>query len=188
MDISRSEVPAHAVPGVGAGHTTHERGLSIKPRTAAMCSGAAESKRLRGGGRPCAVLHVGNAERQRVGPESLDSSFSERPNLRAEDTAERRPPCTSRRSHGKRQVHSLIDKVYSRKNLERAWEKVKKNRGSAGIDDVTIADFETRKGYYLDLLHRKLRDGTYRPQPVKRVALPKPDGGVRKLGIPMLSS
>jgi RNA-directed DNA polymerase len=74
--------------------------------------------------------------------------------------------------------------VFSRKNLERAWEKLKKNRGSAGIDEVTIAVFETRKGYYLDLLHRKLRDGTYRPRPVKRVEIPKSDGGVRKLGIP----
>jgi hypothetical protein len=95
------------------------------------------------------LLHVGNAERQRVGPESLESSFGERPNLRAEDTAERRTPCTSRRSQGRKKVHSLIDKVYSRKNLERAWEKVKKNRGSAGIDDVTITDFETRKGVLL---------------------------------------
>jgi RNA-directed DNA polymerase len=84
----------------------------------------------------------------------------------------------------KQKVHSLIDKVYSRKNLELAWEKVKKNRGSAGIDDVTIAQFEARKEDYLDLLHRKLRDGTYRPKPVKRVEIPKADGGVRKLGIP----
>ena len=64
----------------------------------------------------------------------------------------------------KRKVHSLIDKVYSRKNLELAWEKVKQNRGSAGIDEVTIAQFEQRKGYYLELLHEKLRDGT-RPSP-----------------------
>jgi group II intron reverse transcriptase/maturase len=68
--------------------------------------------------------------------------------------------------------------------LELAWEKVKKNRGSAGIDEVTIADFEKGRGYYLDLLHRKLREGTYQPQPVKRVEIPKSDGGVRKLGIP----
>jgi RNA-directed DNA polymerase len=61
---------------------------------------------------------------------------------------------------------------------------VKKNRGSAGLDDVTMADCETRKGYDLDLLPRQRRDGTYRPQPVKRVAIPKPDGGVRKLGMP----
>ena len=49
---------------------------------------------------------------------------------------------------------------------------------------VTIAQFEARKEYYLDLLHRKLRDGTYQPKPVKRVEIPKSEGGVRKLGIP----
>jgi group II intron reverse transcriptase/maturase len=109
----------------------------------------------------------------------------ERPNTGTEETAERGNSQTSRRRQGKRRkVHSLIDKVFSRKNLELAWEKVKKNRGSAGIDEVTIAMFEERREYYLELLHRKLRDGTYRPRPVKRVEIPKPDGGVRKLGIP----
>jgi RNA-directed DNA polymerase len=49
----------------------------------------------------------------------------------------------------KHKVHSLIDKVYSRKNLELAWEKVKKNGGCAGIDEVTITQFEERKAYYL---------------------------------------
>lgn len=94
-------------------------------------------------------------------------------------------PDTSKGRQGKKKkVHSLIDKVFSRKNLELAWEKVKKNRGSAGIDEVTIAQFEARQEFYLDLLHRKLREGTYRPQPVKRVEIPKSEGGVRKLGIP----
>ena len=184
MDISESEVPTDAVPGVGAGHTTHERGASTTPRTAAVCRGAAGPKRPGGGERPCALLPVGNAETQRVGSGQLESSLGERPNARAEDTAGRQPPRASRRRQGKKKVHSLIDKVFSRKNIERAWEKVKKNRGSAGIDDVTIADFEERKGYYLDLLHRKLREGTYRPYPVRRVEIPKPDGGVRQLGIP----
>ncbi len=78
----------------------------------------------------------------------------------------------------------MIDKVYSRKNLELAWKKVKQNHGSAGIDEVTISKFEERKPYYLELLHQKLRDGSYRPKPVKRVEIPKPDGGIRKLGIP----
>jgi len=81
-------------------------------------------------------------------------------------------------------VHSLIDKVYSRKNLELAWERVKKNKGAAGVDEVTIARFEEHKDSYLDTLHRKLREGTYRPKPVRRVGIPKPDGGIRKLGIP----
>jgi group II intron reverse transcriptase/maturase len=96
----------------------------------------------------------------------------------------RNPPSLERRREKKRKVHSLIDKVFSRRNLEIAWEKVKKNRGSAGIDKVTITQFEGRKEYYLDLLHRKLRDGRYQPRPVRRVEIPKSDGGVRKLGIP----
>jgi RNA-directed DNA polymerase len=111
--------------------------------------------------------------------------LGERPNAGTEETVEQQDPHASRGKPGKkRKVHSLIDKVFSRKNLELAWEKVKKNRGSAGIDDVTITQFEARKEEYLDLLHQKLRDGTYRPKPVKRVEIPKADGGVRKLGIP----
>jgi group II intron reverse transcriptase/maturase len=65
-----------------------------------------------------------------------------------------------------------------------AWEKVKQNRGSAGIDEVTIMEFEASKEFYLEFLHRKLREGTYRPKPVKRVEIAKSGGGVRKLGIP----
>lgn len=83
-------------------------------------------------------------------------------------------------------MHSLIDKVYSRKNLELAWEKVKRNKGSGGIDGVTIERFEERREYYLDLLHQKLRDGTYRPKPVKRVKIPKTGNDVRELGIPCI--
>ncbi len=86
----------------------------------------------------------------------------------------------------KRKAHSLIDKVYSRKNLELAWEKVKRNRGSAGVDEVSIAQFEEHKDHYLEVLHGKLREGTYRPKPVKRVEIPKSDGGKRKLGIPAI--
>ena len=84
----------------------------------------------------------------------------------------------------KKKVHSLIDKVYSRTNLALAWEKVKQNHGSAGIDEVTLAQFEANQEFYLDLLHRKLRDGTYQPKPVKRVEIAKSGGGVRQLGIP----
>ena len=109
----------------------------------------------------------------------------ERPNTRTEDTVKPQDPPALETGQGKKQkVHSLIDKVFSRKNLELAWEKVKSNRGSAGIDDVSIAAFEAHREYYLDLLHDKLRDGTYQPKPVKRVEIPKAEGGIRKLGIP----
>ena len=86
----------------------------------------------------------------------------------------------------RRKVHSLIDKVYSQKNLELAWEKVRKNKGAAGVDGLSIGRFEERREYYLDRLHRKLREGTYRPKPVRRVEIPKPAGGIRKLGIPAI--
>lgn len=87
---------------------------------------------------------------------------------------------------GKKKVHSLIDKVYSRTNLALAWEKGKQNHGSAGIDAVTIPEFEANKALYLERLHAQLREGTYQPQPVKRVEISKSDGGVRKLGIPAI--
>jgi len=84
-------------------------------------------------------------------------------------------PDTSKARQGKKKkVHSLIDKVCSRKNLELAWEKVKKNRAVRASTTVTIAQFEARQECYLDLLHRKLREGTLPgPQPVKRVEIPK---------------
>ena len=109
----------------------------------------------------------------------------ESPNTRTEATVTPQdPPASKIEARKKPKVHSLIDKVFSRKHLELVWERVKKNRGSAGIDDVTIAAFEERKESYLDLLHRKLREGTYQPKPVKRVEIAKSDGGLRKRGIP----
>jgi RNA-directed DNA polymerase len=114
----------------------------------------------------------------------LESSLRERPNPDPEETEQGQDRTSSVTRQGKKKVHSLIDKVYSRQNLALAWERVKKNHGSAGLDAVTIEKFELRKTYYLDLVHRKLRDGTYQPRPVKRVEIAKSDGGVRKLGIP----
>jgi RNA-directed DNA polymerase len=114
----------------------------------------------------------------------VESSLGERPNAGTEETVEPQNPHASEGRQGKKKVHSLIDKVFSRKNLELAWEKVKKNRGGAGIDEVTSAQFEARKEYSLDLLHGKLREGTYQPQPGQRVEIPKSEGGVRQLGLP----
>jgi RNA-directed DNA polymerase len=94
------------------------------------------------------------------------------------------PPSSENKPGKKKKVHSLIDKVYSRTNLALAWEKVKRNHGSAGIDAVPITEFEANKEFYLDLLYRKLCEGTYQPKPVKRVEIAKSGGGVRKLGIP----
>src|SRR3954467_1143179 len=62
-----------------------------------------------------------------------------------------------------------------------------RQQGWAGIDGLSIAAFANREEERLAALHRKLRDRSYRPTPVKRVGIPKPDGGVRKLGIPSVT-
>jgi retron-type reverse transcriptase len=69
----------------------------------------------------------------------------------------------------RRKVHSLIDKVYDPANLAEAWKRVRENRGSAGIDGLTVAGFEQRQDELLERLHKQLREKTYRPSPVKRV-------------------
>ncbi len=82
---------------------------------------------------------------------------------------------------------SLMDKVYSRRNLEAAWEKVKANKGSAGIDKQSIQAFQANKGKYLDELEKKLREDCYEAMPVKRVWIPKAGSKEeRPLGIPVV--
>ena len=80
--------------------------------------------------------------------------------------------------------YSLIDKVYQVKTLEMAWNQVRKNRGSAGVDRVTIERFEQNKGDRLRKLEEMLKMGTYYPQAVRRVNIPKEPGKTRPLGIP----
>jgi RNA-directed DNA polymerase len=64
---------------------------------------------------------------------------------------------------------SLIDKVYRPTTLYAAWLKVKANKGSAGSDHQSIADFEQNLTDNLDRLHHELQDGSYRPRPIWRV-------------------
>jgi RNA-directed DNA polymerase len=67
-----------------------------------------------------------------------------------------------------KKVHSLIDKVYKRKNLEMAWEQVKENQGSGGVDGLTLEAFEAQLDQQLDRLQRELKEDTYRPLPVRQ--------------------
>lgn len=79
---------------------------------------------------------------------------------------------------------SLVDKVSAPKVLRAAWMKVQANRGAAGVDGQSIERFAARSEEYLAELATALREGSYRPQPVKRVDIPKGDGRTRPLGIP----
>src|SRR5438132_1471031 len=89
---------------------------------------------------------------------------------------------------GARKAHSLIDKVYQRKSLEKAWEMVKANRGSGGVDGQSLEGFAGQLDHQLDRLHRELKDDVYRPQPVRQVQIPKAGkpGEFRTLGIPTI--
>jgi RNA-directed DNA polymerase len=89
---------------------------------------------------------------------------------------------------GARKVHSLVDKVYQRKNLERAWEKVKANRGSGGVDGQSWEAFAAQLDPQLDRLQSELKDETYQPQPVRQVQIPKAGkpGEFRMLGVPTI--
>jgi RNA-directed DNA polymerase len=79
---------------------------------------------------------------------------------------------------------SLWDKLIRKSTLELAWQQVKRNKGSAGVDSVSIERFDENAAHYLDELAESLSNGQYQPQPIKRVNIPKGDGKTRPLGIP----
>ena len=84
--------------------------------------------------------------------------------------------------------YSLMDTVYAPKTLAIAWTKVRANKGAAGVDGQSIARFAAKAELYLSELSAALKDGSYRPEAVKRVDIPKGDGKTRPLGIPTRAS
>ena len=78
----------------------------------------------------------------------------------------------------------ILDKILNKDNLNRAYKRVKANKGAPGVDGMTVEEaFEWLKEHNHELTER-IRKGHYTPSPVRRVEIPKPDGGIRKLGIP----
>ena len=81
----------------------------------------------------------------------------------------------------------LMEEVVEDENLLEALKRVKQNRGGPGIDGMTVNDLASHMKKNWSGIRRQLLTGTYRPQPVKRVEIPKPNGGMRKLGIPTVT-
>jgi RNA-directed DNA polymerase len=90
----------------------------------------------------------------------------------------------AKRSPGRR-FHALYDRIFRSDVLEEAWKRVQRNKGAAGVDSQTVAAVEEYGAErLLAELQRDLRQGSYRPRPVRRAQIPKPKGGRRPLGIP----
>ena len=129
---------------------------------------------------------TGTARSNNPGGQSgpVDAEVRLRPNLGKVRELQRRLWAAAKQSSGRR-FHALYDRIYRDDVLVEAWERVKANRGAAGVDRVTLAVVED---YGVDRMLRELRDdlrvGRYRPAPARRVDIPKPDGGRRPLGIP----
>ena len=84
-------------------------------------------------------------------------------------------------------VSDVLVKVYEPGRLQMAWQQVRDNAGAAGIDQMTVEEFAQREEHLLALIHDKLKSGTYRFQPARRVLIPKPGTAkMRKLGIPVV--
>lgn len=81
----------------------------------------------------------------------------------------------------------LLEEVLSRSNLELALKRVRQNKGSAGIDGMTVDELPDHLKRNWEAIKQQLLQGKYKPSPVKRVDIPKPDGGVRQLGIPTVT-
>ena len=78
----------------------------------------------------------------------------------------------------------MLKRILSHQNLTRALERVERNKGSHGVDKMSVQNLRTHLMEHWPSLRTELIQGTYFPQPVRRVEIPKPNGGVRKLGIP----
>jgi len=93
-------------------------------------------------------------------------------------------PVAFRRAENPAVTEQLMEEVCERENCKQALARVKANQGSPGVDGRTVRDLPGYLREHWPVIREQLLSGTYEPQPVKRVEIPKPVGGVRKLGIP----
>ncbi len=105
----------------------------------------------------------------------------------AESEAVRDEARTARHATGSPGRDDLLLQALAKANMEAAWKRVKSNRGSAGVDGLSIAETADYLRAHWPRIRESLFDGSYRPAPMRCVQIPKPDGGVRELGIPTVT-
>lgn len=111
----------------------------------------------------------------------LEESRSEAPRASGQGTES---PAAKRETESPAIGEQWMEEVCERENCKQALARVKANKGSPGVDGMTVQELPEYLKQQWPAIREQLLSGTYQPQPVKRVEIPKPDGGVRKLGIP----
>lgn len=99
-------------------------------------------------------------------------------------TADRCADVTAAKEHSHEEPADLLSAVLERPNMQRAYDRVMRNKGAPGVDGLTVSDLKGYLKAHWPRHKQELLDGTYQPQPVRTVEIPKPGGGVRQLGIP----
>jgi RNA-directed DNA polymerase len=125
-------------------------------------------------------------KRQKTGPEQWGLALQAESGSEAPGTAPQgTETLTAKRVHeNPADTERLMEEVCERDNCEQALRRVKANKGAAGADGMTVRELPQYLKQHWPAIREQLLRGTYQPQPVKRVEIDKPDGGVRKLGVP----
>ena len=138
----------------------------------------------RGGGKRGGMTGTARSNHPGGQPRPVAGGARLRPGVGAARELQRKLWAAAKQSEGRR-FHALYDRIHRDDVLVEAWERVRANRGAAGVDRITLVVVED---YGVDRMLRELREdlqrGIYRPSPVRRVEIPKPDGRRRPLGIP----
>jgi len=124
-----------------------------------------------------------NGERQKI---QLQLAFAAWPEGEAQRSAGEgtEPGAADRSAESLAETARLMEEICEEGNLREAYRRVKANKGSPGVDGMTVQQLGPHLKQHWLVIREQLLRGTYQPQPVKRVEIPKPNGGVRKLGIP----
>ena len=182
-------------------NTAKSSGVPVEVNAAAVrrsnVSLPGEIPSLLGGGKSAEVIVVGETSRSasehskiagglnpmkgRTNEEGIDLLT----NGLAENARRRgKPESCHGEKHGAPQERTMIEEILEPENLAAAWKRVRANKGAPGIDGMTVEDFPAFAREHWPRIATAIREGNYRPAPVRRVWIPKPDGSKRPLGIP----
>lgn len=127
-----------------------------------------------------------NGKWQKIQPEQLGLALNSEGRSEAPRTEDQGAEAfTAKRAHeSPADTERLMEEVCERENCQQALKRVKANKGSPGVDGMTVKELPDYLKQHWPAIREQLLSGTYQPQPVKRVEIDKPEGGVRKLGVP----